>query len=102
MAEQDRSKKSKRKVVSDETHDIGFTMSIIDDPVGRKVLMTLLISWIFLVGYISNDMMYIMSGAVIVTCATAFFILRYGCGVNIMDLVKTVFFSDRPPKSKLK
>jgi hypothetical protein len=101
MTEQARSKKSRKKVKSTKTDDLDAVMSMIDDPIGRKVMLGGAVSCFFILAYLlSMEMMFIISGTFVIVGVFAFSMLHYGCGVDIKRLVHTLLYSERAMKVK--
>jgi hypothetical protein len=102
MAEEARRKKSNKKATSTKTDDeMDAVLSMIDDPLGRKLLLGFAVSCFFILAYLlSMEMMFIISGTFVIVGVFAFSMLQYGCGVNIKSLMHTLLYSERAMKVK--
>jgi len=87
-----KSKKAK-KVEEDEEEDHGFLMALIDDPVGRRVLICLSLLLLTLPSYaLGKEFFWVMLLALALTSVLTFLILDKACGVDVKSYVKALFY----------
>lgn len=90
MTQELKSKKSKKQVIElDDAEDMGFAMALLDDPVGRKVVLFMVFAMVFFLWCIlSTKNMIILSSIFIFSVFGAGVFLTYGLKIDVLALCK--------------
>lgn len=90
MAQELKSKKSKNQVIElDDDKDMGFAMALLDDPVGRKVVLFMGFAIYFFLGCIlSTKNMIILNSIFLFSVLGAAVFLTYELKIDVLALCK--------------
>jgi len=89
-----KTKRSKREHKEEEQEeDHGFLMALIEDRIGRRVVLACSLLWIALPMYILGvEHLWIMLLASFLTGGIVFIILHYVCDINVKELAKLLYY----------
>lgn len=98
-------KKDTDKYDSDEDiqGDIGFVMALIDDPVGRKLVLFMCLFWMIPLSFIcGKEVMLIILASFTITAILVGLIFRYILDRDVTLFLKTLYYGYADKKKKKK